>query len=251
MQICGMNHKNGESSQPTTPGKHKSNKIIIAIDGFSACGKSTLAKGMAKELEYVYLDTGAMYRAVTLYFLENQILPADAQAVESALADIHIHFERIDGHNHTFLNDQDVENTIREMRVSELVSPVAAVSAVRRAMVAQQKAMGARKGIVADGRDIGTVVFPAAELKIFLTAEVDVRTSRRHLELAARGIEADWADIRANLNERDHIDSTREDSPLRQADDAVIIDNTLLSEEEQLHMALALANVRISNINRK
>jgi cytidylate kinase len=224
----------------------KSLPIIIAIDGYSSCGKSTLAKGMAHALQYVYLDTGAMYRAVTLYFLNNGINYNDPEAVNQALGFINIHFERIDGQNHTFLNGEDVERAIREMRVSEHVSPVSTLSAVRRAMVRQQQAMGRKRGIVADGRDIGTVVFPDAELKIFLTADPDVRTSRRHLELAAKGIDAEWDDIRRNLLERDRIDSTRADSPLRQADDAVVIDNTLLSEEQQLQKALELAQDRIA-----
>jgi len=219
--------------------------IIIAIDGHSSCGKSTLAKGLAKALHYAYLDTGAMYRAVTLYFIDHHIDYNDPLAVEEALKQIAIHFERIDGKNHTFLNGQDVEHEIREMRVSEHVSPVSTISAVRRAMVAQQKAMGRRRGIVADGRDIGTVIAPDAELKIFLTADVDVRTSRRHLELAAKGIDAEWDDIRRNLIERDHIDSSRADSPLRRSDDAIVIDNTLLSEEQQLEQALKLATERM------
>lgn len=218
--------------------------MIIAIDGHSSCGKSTLAKGLAKALHYAYLDTGAMYRAVTLYFLETGTDYSDPQAVEDALQHIEIHFERVGGQNHTFLNGADVEREIREMRVSAHVSPVSAISAVRRAMVALQKSMGSRGGIVADGRDIGTVVFPDAGLKIFLTADLDVRTSRRHLELAAKGIDAEWDDIRNNLMERDRIDSGRADSPLRKADDAVVIDNTLLSEEEQLERALQLARER-------
>ena len=221
--------------------------IIIAIDGHSSCGKSTLAKGLAKALHYAYLDTGAMYRAVTLHFLDHGIDYHAPSAVEEALQQIEIHFERVDGKNHTFLNGHDVERDIREMRVSEHVSPVSAISAVRRAMVAQQKAMGKRRGIVADGRDIGTVVFPDAELKIFLTADLDVRTSRRHLELAAKGIDAEWNDIHRNLLERDQMDSSRADSPLRQAEDAVVIDNTLLSEEEQLEKALELARARIES----
>jgi cytidylate kinase len=224
-------------------------KIIIAIDGHSSCGKSTLAKALAKTLHYAYLDSGAMYRAVTLYFLNSGADYNDPAQVEEALRNISIHFERVDGKNHTFLNDTDVEHDIREMRVSEHVSPVAAISSVRRAMVKQQQAMGKRRGIVADGRDIGTVVFPDAELKIFLTADSDVRASRRHLELAAKGIDAAWEDILRNLEERDHIDSTREDSPLRKADDAVVIDNTLLSEEEQHSRALALARAEIAEIN--
>jgi cytidylate kinase len=224
-------------------------KIIIAIDGHSSCGKSTLAKALAKTLHYAYLDSGAMYRAVTLYFLNSGADYNDPAQVEEALRNISIHFERVDGKNHTFLNDTDVEHDIREMRVSEHVSPVAAISSVRRAMVKQQQAMGKRRGIVADGRDIGTVVFPDAELKIFLTADSDVRASRRHLELAAKGIDAAWDDILRNLEERDHIDSTHEDSPLRKADDAVVIDNTLLSEEEQHSRALALARAQIAEIN--
>jgi CMP/dCMP kinase len=220
-------------------------KIIVAIDGYSSCGKSTLAKALAKALHYAYLDSGAMYRAVTLFFLEKNVDYDDPAAVEAALRDIEIHFERIEGQNHTFLNGRDVERDIRTMSVSEHVSPVSAISAVRRAMVRQQQAMGRRRGIVADGRDIGTVVFPDAELKIFLVADPDVRTSRRHLELAAKGIDADWSQIQRNLLERDRIDSSRADSPLRQADDAAVIDNTLLSEDQQLDKALALAKQRI------
>lgn len=220
-------------------------RIIVAIDGHSSCGKSTLAKALAKTLHYAYLDTGAMYRAVTLYFLEQQLDYNDPEQIAKGLAEIEIHFERIEGQNRTFLNGRDVEHEIREMRVSEHVSPVSTISAVRRAMVAQQQAMGKRRGIVADGRDIGTVVFPDAELKIFLTADPDVRTSRRHLELAAKGIDAEWNDIYKNLLERDHIDSTRADSPLKKADDAVVIDNTLLSEEQQLEKALVLAKEKM------
>lgn len=224
-------------------------RIIISIDGYSSCGKSTLAKALAKTLHYAYLDSGAMYRAVTLYFLENNVDYQDMEQVTAALGHIEIHFERVEGENHTFLNGKDVEHDIREMRISELVSPVSAISIVRRAMVQQQQAMGKRRGIVADGRDIGTVVFPDAELKIFLTADIDVRTSRRHLELAAKGIDADWNEVQKNLAERDRMDSTRADSPLRQADGAIVIDNTLLSEKEQHEKALALAQVKINEIN--
>lgn len=224
-------------------------KLIIAIDGHSSCGKSTLAKAIAKNLQYKYGDSGAMYRAVTLFFIENQVDITNEAAVAAALGKIDIDFERVGGENHTFLNGRDVEKEIRSMAVSELVSPVSAVSAVRRAMVRQQQQMGKRRGIVMDGRDIGTVVFADAELKIFLTADADVRTSRRHLELAAKGIDAEWEEIRRNLLERDKIDSSRADSPLRRADDAVVIDNTLLSESEQLAMTLALARERIQKIN--
>lgn len=220
-------------------------KIIVAIDGYSSCGKSTLAKAMAKSLHYAYLDSGAMYRAVTLYFLDNNIDYNDPAAVENALHHIEIHFERLHGQNTTFLNGVNVEHAIREMRINDHVSPVSAISAVRRAMVREQQKMGKRRGIVADGRDIGTVVFADAELKIFLIADPDVRTSRRHLELAAKGIDADWDAIRRNLLERDRIDSSRADSPLRQAEDAIVIDNTLLSEEQQLEKALALALSKI------
>lgn len=219
--------------------------IIIAVDGFSACGKSTLAKALAAVLHYAYMDTGAMYRAVTLYFLDNQVDYTDDAAVRKALQQIDIHFERLDDQNTTFLNGVNVEKEIRAMRISEHVSPVSAISAVRRAMVAQQQGLGKRRGVVADGRDIGTVVFPDAELKIFLTADVDVRTSRRHLELSAKGIPSEWNDIRDNLLERDRIDSSRADSPLRQAADAIVIDNTLLSEDEQLELALKLVYERI------
>jgi len=220
-------------------------RIIVAIDGYSSCGKSTLAKALAKSLHYAYLDSGAMYRAVTLYFLDNQLDYNDPDVVEEALKNIEIHFERIEGQNHAFLNGVDIEHAIREMRVSEHVSPVSAISVVRRAMVRQQQLMGKRRGIVADGRDIGTVVFPDAELKIFLIADPDVRTSRRHLELAAKGIDADWHEVQRNLLERDRIDSTRADSPLRKADDAIVIDNTLLSEVQQLEQSLKLTKERI------
>ncbi len=220
-------------------------RIIVAIDGYSSCGKSTLAKALAKSLHYAYLDSGAMYRAVTLHFLDNQLDYNDPDVVEEALKNIQIHFERIEGQNHAFLNGVDIEHAIRQMRVSEHVSPVSAISAVRRAMVRQQQHMGKRRSIVADGRDIGTVVFPDAELKIFLIADPDVRTSRRHLELAAKGIDADWHEVQRNLLERDRIDSTRADSPLRKADDAIVIDNTLLSEEQQLEQSLKLAKERI------
>jgi CMP/dCMP kinase len=224
-------------------------KIVIAIDGHSSCGKSTLAKALAKALHYAYGDSGAMYRAVTLFCLENNIDYNDPDAIEHALDMISIHFERLDGQNHTFLNGIDVELQIREMRVNEHVSNIAAISVIRKALVRQQKAMGKRKGIVMDGRDIGTVVFPDAELKIFLTADVDVRTSRRHLELAAKHIDAEWMDIRANLMERDRIDSTREDSPLAQAATGILIDNSLLSEEEQLEKVYQLAIQVIEEAN--
>lgn len=216
-------------------------KIIIAIDGFSSCGKSTLAKALAKQLHYAYVDTGAMYRAVTLYFLDNNVDINDAPSVKSALAAIEVHFEPTATGNHIFLNGKDVEIDIRSMRVSEMVSPVATISVVRREMVALQQKMGSRKGIVMDGRDVGTVVFPNAELKIFLTAGKDIRAQRRFDEIQAKGLEVvDFEAIKRNLIERDLIDSNRADSPLRQADDAILIDNSNLNQAEQLQKVLEM-----------
>jgi CMP/dCMP kinase len=223
-------------------------KIIIAIDGHSSCGKSTLAKALANRIGFAYIDSGAMYRAVTLFLLQNQIDPSNLQAVSKALEQISIHFEATQMGNRTFLNGQDVEEEIRQMPVSEKVSEVSAVSAVRRAMVRQQQEMGRNKGIVMDGRDIGTVVFPQAELKIFLTAEMEERARRRHRELSAKGWNVTLDEVRRNLTERDYIDSNRADSPLRQATDAVVIDNTHLTEQEQLELALALYRDRTGNI---
>ena len=215
-------------------------KIIVAIDGYSSCGKSTIAKSLAKKLNYAFIDTGAMYRATTLYFLDNGIDWNESQAVTEALKNIKIHFESLNGKNTTFLNDKNIENEIRNMRVSNSVSPVAAISAVRKAMVAQQQMMGNMKGIVMDGRDIGTVVFPNAELKLFITADVDVRAERRTLELKSKGEPIDSEAVKKNLEERDFIDSNRKDSPLRQAKDAIVIDTTNLTFDEQLDMAYEL-----------
>ena len=217
-------------------------KIIIALDGHSSCGKSTLAKDLAKALSYSYIDSGAMYRAVTLYFIQHNIDLEDAAAIEKALNDIHIRFENKAGKNRTILNGEDVEEEIRQMAVSNLVSPVAAVSAVRRAMVQQQQAMGKEKGLVMDGRDIGTVVFPDAALKIFLTASLEERTMRRYLELIERGQETTIEKVRKNLQERDYIDSNRADSPLRKAEDAIIIDNTSMDAKTTLEKVLELVN---------
>lgn len=217
-------------------------RIIIAIDGHSSCGKSTLAKALAKSLRYAYVDTGAMYRAVTLYFLDNHINLNDVNQVTNALQNIEIHFERVNDSNHVFLNGQDVETEIRTMRISEKVSPVAAISSVRRAMVAQQQQMGKKKGIIMDGRDIGTVVFPDAELKIFLTADTDIRTQRRYDELLAKGQPTDFDVIKKNLIERDYIDSTRADGPLRMAKDAILLDNSSLTPKEQLEKILQLVH---------
>ena len=224
------------------------NKIIIAIDGYSSCGKSTLAKDLAAALSYGYVDSGAMYRAVTLYLLEKEIVIEDKARVIEALDYIKIEFQHIDGKNCTFLNGRNVEEYIREMRVSRKVSPVAAIPEVRRAMVKLQQQMGVQKGIVMDGRDIGTVVFPNAEMKLFLTADLEVRVNRRFLELQEKGHEITRKEVRFNLQERDRIDSTRTEGPLRQAKDAVLLDSTHLDKLEQLAMSLALANERIRKL---
>jgi cytidylate kinase len=223
-------------------------RINIAIDGKSACGKSTLARALARSLGYLYVDSGAMYRAVTLFFLKNQIRPDDESAVIRALDDIQIRFQRISDHQWTtLLNQEDVEEALRSQEVSDWVSEVAAVSAVRRKMVEEQQSIGQSKGVVMDGRDIGTVVFPDAELKIFLTAREGVRVERRYHELLLKGKSPDREKVRANLEKRDYIDSTRSDSPLIQAADAVVLDNSDLTEQEQLTIALEWAMERIKN----
>ena len=221
-------------------------KITIAIDGYSSCGKSTLARGLAKRLRYLHIDTGAMYRAVTLYFIRNKIDPHDQAAVSDALNNISIHlgFER--DSQVTWLNDENVEFAIRDPAVNELVSDVSTISSVRKALVTQQRKMGKRKGLVMDGRDIGTVVFPDAELKLFLIADIGVRVERRWLELKSYGIDADRNEVKANLLLRDHIDSTRSDSPLRQSPDATVIDTSYLTEKEQLQISYDLAQSLIA-----
>ncbi|NJL74712.1 MAG: (d)CMP kinase [Saprospiraceae bacterium] len=213
-------------------------KIVIAIDGYSSCGKSTLAKALSQRLDYAFIDTGAMYRAVTLYLLRHEIPIEEPNLVRAALAYIYIQFKNIDGHNHTFLNGADVEQEIRQMRISEKVSEVAAIPAVRRKLVEQQQMMGQEKRRSNDGRDIGTVVFPNAELKIFLTASLEERINRRFLELTQKGEPVTIEAVASNLQHRDHIDSTRTESPLRQADDAIVLDNTNMTEDEQLELAI-------------
>ncbi|MBI1183280.1 (d)CMP kinase [bacterium] len=215
-------------------------KITIAIDGYSSCGKSTIAKGLAKALEYTFVDTGAMYRAVTLHMVEHGIESTDLQAVKNALKQLKITFAYNAGRgaSDVLLNGKNVENEIREMRISKQVSNYAAIKEVREAMVAQQQEMGKNGGVVMDGRDIGTVVFPHAELKIFMTASPEVRTERRYKELLDKGDTISKEEVRENLAERDHIDSTREESPLRKADDARILDNSNLTMEEQLALVL-------------
>lgn len=214
--------------------------IIIAIDGWSSCGKSTLAKALAKKLNYAYIDTGAMYRACTYFFIQHQIDLKNEDAVGAALKNIQINFKSIEGINTTFLNSKNVEQEIRSMEVSNLVSPVAELSVVRKFLVKQQQAMGQQKSVVLDGRDIGTVVFPNAELKIFLTAEPEVRAKRRFEELKEKGIEITLSEVITNLQERDHIDSTRADSPLKQAEDAHLIDNTYMDLETSINTVLEL-----------
>jgi cytidylate kinase len=222
-------------------------KIIITIDGWSSCGKSTLAKQLAKALGYIYVDSGAMYRAITLYFLRNHIDWTDREAVKRALADISLEFiyNPNSESSEMYLNGENVEYVIRDLVVAEKVSEVAAIKEVRKYAVAQQQKMGKNRGIVMDGRDIGTVVFPDAELKIFMTADNAVRVERRFEELYEKNPNITLEEVKANLELRDYIDSHREISPLRQAEDAVLLDNTNLTEKEQFHRALKLAQDHI------
>jgi cytidylate kinase len=226
---------------------HNQRKIIIAIDGYSSCGKSTLARGLARRLQYLHVDSGAMYRAVTLHFLRHHVDIHDPDAVAGALDDIHVHLSFEPEAQSTWLNHERVDEAIRDPHVSAHVSEVSAISAVRRAMVEQQRRLGRKKGIVMDGRDIGTVVFPDAELKLFITADPDVRVERRWLELQAKGIDISREEIRDNLRHRDAIDSSRTDSPLRQADDATVIDTSYLTPQEQLQVAFDLARAIIGS----
>ena len=213
-------------------------KITIAIDGHSSCGKSTMAKDLAREVGYIYIDSGAMYRAVTLYCLENGLFTPDGidtKKLEAMMPNIRISFQLNPETQRpmTYLNGENVEDRIRTMEVSTRVSPVAAIPFVREALVKQQQEMGQAKGIVMDGRDIGTVVFPDAELKIFVVASAEIRAQRRYDELKAKGQEASYEEILANVKERDYIDQNREVSPLRQAEDALLLDNSNLTIEEQ------------------
>lgn len=214
-------------------------KIVIAIDGHSSCGKSTMAKELARRIGYIYVDTGAMYRCATLYALRHNLFAEDGtvrvEALERELPNIHICFQLNpeNGHADACLNGENVEREIRQMEVSSHVSPVAAVPAVREKLVALQREMGKAKGIVMDGRDIGTVVFPDAELKIFVTASAEIRARRRYDELRAKGTEANYEDVLRNVEERDYIDSHREVSPLRQASDAIVLDNSQMTLAEQ------------------
>ncbi|HMK16957.1 MAG TPA: (d)CMP kinase [Chitinophagaceae bacterium] len=218
-------------------------KIIIAIDGWSSCGKSTLAKELAKELGYLYVDSGAMYRAITLYFLRNHVDWTDKSEVKKALNEISLEFiyNEKSQQSEMHLNEENVEYVIRDLVVAEKVSDVAAIKEVRKFAVEQQQLMGKKKGIIMDGRDIGTVVFPKAELKIFLTADNAVRVERRFKELFEKNPNVTIEEIKANLEMRDYIDSNREESPLRKADDAILVDNTNMTAKETIQKVAKLA----------
>jgi cytidylate kinase len=224
-----------------------SKKIIITIDGWSSCGKSTVAKQVGKELGYVYIDSGAMYRAITLYFLRNHIDWTKTRQVEEALKNINLEFiyNEKSEQSEMHLNGENVEYVIRDLVIAEKVSDVAAVGAVRTFAVSAQQKMGEKKGIVMDGRDIGTVVFPKAELKIFMTADNAVRVERRFKELFEKNPNVTIEEVKDNLEMRDYIDSHREISPLRQAKDALVLDNTNLTMQQQLDIALKWAKERI------
>lgn len=222
--------------------------FIIAIDGFSSCGKSTLAKQIAKELDYIFVDTGAMYRATALFFIRSEVNLNDVSQINDALEAMTISFKNIDGNNVTFLNGENVESEIRSLEVSGMVSEVAAIPAVRRKMVALQRNMTDADGVVMDGRDIGTVVFPDADVKLFVTADPLIRAQRRYNEMVAKEEHLDIQEIISNLAHRDHIDSTRDDSPLRQAEDAILLDNTTLTKDEQFELALSFIRQKMDVI---
>jgi cytidylate kinase len=215
-----------------------SNNIVVAIDGYSSCGKSTIAKALAKKLHFIYIDSGAMYRAVTLYFLRNNIDLKDHEQVINALHNIHLNFHSRDYETHIMLNDEEVSEEIRQMPVSANVSAVSAIHAVRVEMVKQQQRMGKSKNIIMDGRDIGTVVFPDAQVKLFMTADPLVRAERRFKELTAKNPDLTLEEVFENLAHRDYADTTRAESPLTRAHDAIILDNTDLTPDEQLQFAI-------------
>jgi cytidylate kinase len=237
---------NNLNTQYSIPNTNKMSKIIIAIDGYSSCGKSTLARQLAERLGYNYIDSGAMYRAITLYFIRHNIDLEDHDEILKALANIHLSFEVNEqtGQSEIHLNEENIAHLIREMLVAEKVSEVAAIREVRGFAVGQQKRMGKRKGIVMDGRDIGTVVFPEAELKVFMTADPEVRVKRRFEEMYETNPHISLDEVRHNLEMRDYIDSNREESPLRQADDALVLDNSGMSREEQLDIVIGWVRER-------
>ncbi len=223
-------------------------KVIIAIDGHSACGKSTLAKSLAKELKYVYIDSGAMYRAITFYALQNDYILEDGTVLKSQLLDdlnkinISFNYNSVTGKSDTFLNGINVEEEIRKMNVSKSVSAISKLKEVRTKLVDFQRKLGKHKGVVMDGRDIGTVVFPDAELKLWVTANIEVRTARRYKELLEKGQQISLDEVRDNVNFRDLQDSSRKESPLKRANDCKDIDNSTLSKNETLHLAVGYAN---------
>ena len=221
--------------------------LFYTIDGYSSCGKSTLARQLAKELNYIFIDSGAMYRAITLYFLRNHVAVKDVNEVNNALSNINLEFifNPLTNRSDIYLNDENVEVLIREMTISEAVSDIAALKEVREFAVAQQQKMGDKKGLVMDGRDIGTTVFSRAELKIFMTADVAVRVERRFKELLDKNPNITVEEVKTNLEMRDYIDSNREISPLRKASDAIVLDNSNLTSEQQLNLALSWANEKI------
>lgn len=222
-------------------------KIITAIDGYSSCGKSTLAKQLSKELKYIYADSGAMYRAITLYFLRNSISLTDKAQIKEGLENIYLEFifDLAAGKSNIYLNDENVELLIRDMIVSEKVSEIAAIKEVREFAVKQQQSIGRNKGVVMDGRDIGTTVFPDAELKIFMIADIAIRVERRFRELFLVNPDITIEEVKQNLEMRDYIDSNREISPLKKADDAIVLDNTNLTTAQQLKLALQWAHEKI------
>ncbi len=225
-----------------------SKNIVVAIDGYSSCGKSTLAKALAKKLHFIYVDSGAMYRAVTLYFLRNNVDQSDISQVTEALKNIHLNFHSRDYETHITLNDEEVSEEIRQMPVSDNVSAVSAIHDVRVEMVKQQQRMGKSKNIVMDGRDIGTAVFPHADIKIFMTADPKVRAERRYKEMIGKNPNITLEEVFKNIANRDYQDTTRKESPLVRADDAIILDNTDLTPQQQLDFALDRIHPLITNI---
>lgn len=215
-----------------------SNNIVVAIDGYSSCGKSTLAKALAKKLHFIYVDSGSMYRAVALYFIRNNVDLNDHEKIAKALQNIHLNFHSRDYQTHITLNDEEVSDEIRQMPVSEKVSTIAAIHEVRVEMVKQQQRMGRSKNIIMDGRDIGTAVFPNAQVKIFMTADPKIRAERRYKELLPSNPDITLEEIFENIAHRDYQDTTRKESPLIRAEDAIILDNTDLTPEQQLQFAL-------------
>ena len=223
------------------------NKIIVAIDGYSSCGKSTIAKALASYAGYTYVDTGAMYRAIALYTLRNHL--DSNEDIIAALEKIQVSFILVDGAQHVTLNGEDVEPFIRTLEVGNAASRISAIKEVRAFLVAQQQKMGEAKGIVMDGRDIGTVVFPKAELKLFLTASPEVRAQRRYDELVSKGENPDMEAVLADVNDRDYRDTHRAESPLRQADDAIVVDNSFMTREGQMELIIKLFNEKIDKLD--